>query len=244
MTAALTVRPVSGLRDFLAFCRLPRELYAGQPGFVPSLDAERWTLFARKLNPHYKRVDAQKFLAWRGGRAVGRIEAQRYREIVPNGASPAQFGSLDAIDDAAVVLALVGAAEAWLRARGADVVNGPFSPSVNSEAGLLVDGFAAAPMIFIPWHPSWLGAHLEAAGYVKARDLISYRYDITEADRASNAVLQGRPEWQRRLAFRPLRMGDIKAETMLMVDIFNDGWAGNWGFAPLGLDECDRWRMR
>ena len=57
---------------------------------------------------------------------VGRIEAQRYREIVPNGASPAQFGSLDAVDDPAVVAALTDAAEAWLVARGAKTVHGPF----------------------------------------------------------------------------------------------------------------------
>lgn len=236
-TSSIEVRPVSGLRDFMAFCRVPRLLYAGQSGFVPSLDAERWTLYGHKLNPHYKRVDSQAFLARRAGQIVGRIEAQRYKEIVPNGASPAQFGSLDAVDDADVVAALTQAAEAWLRARGADVIHGPFSPSVNSESGLLVDGFDAVPMIFMPWHPRWLGGHLEACGYAKARDLISYRYDITADDRSRPALLQSRPEWQKRLRFRPVNLKALKSEAQIMVDIFNDGWATNWGFAPMGLDE-------
>ncbi|MCG5029833.1 hypothetical protein L0M97_14645, partial [[Ruminococcus] torques] len=68
----------------------------------------------------------------------------------------------------AVVRALTQAAEAWLRTKGATSVNGPFSPSVNSESGLLVEGFDAVPMIFMPWHPRWLGRHLEACGYEKA----------------------------------------------------------------------------
>ena len=71
----------------------------------------------------------------------------------------------------------------------------------------------------------------------RRRDLISYRYDITDADRTRPPILQSRPEWQRRLRFRPLRLNELKSEAQLMVDIFNDGWAGNWGFAPLGLDE-------
>ena len=236
-SAPLAIAPVSGVRDFLAFCRLPRVLYTGQAGFVPSLDAERWTLFAHKLNPHYKRVTAQKFLARQHGRVVGRIEAQIYTRIVPNGASRAQFGSLDAIDDPAVVAALLHAAETWLREHGADLIHGPFSPSVNSESGMLVEGFAAAPMIFVPWHPPYLARHVAVAGYAKARDLISYRYDRRDDDDTRQPLIQSRPEWQRRLKFRNLRMGDLKAEAAIMVDIFNDGWSGNWGYVPLGLDE-------
>jgi hypothetical protein len=235
--APVEVRPVSGLRDFLAFCRLPREIYAGQTGFVPALDAERWTLFAHKLNPHYAQVDSQAFLAFRGGRTVGRIEAQRYRTIEPLDVSRAQFGAIDAIDDAAVVAALTGAAESWLAARGAELIHGPYSPSVNSECGLLVQGFDATPMIFMPWHPEWLGRHLEAAGYAKASDLVSYRYPVTERDRIAEPVLLSRPEWQRRIKFRSLRFHELKAEAALLVEIFNDGWSANWGFVPLGLDE-------
>jgi len=71
---------------------------------------------------------------------VGRILAQIYKDIKPVDTSPAQFGCLDAIDDAEVVDALLDAAETWLKARGADVIVGPFSPSVNAESGLLVEG--------------------------------------------------------------------------------------------------------
>src|SRR5205085_1280134 len=100
------------LAAFLAFCRVPRKLYAGQQGFAPSLDAERWTLYARRLNPHFKQVTSQAWLARRGGRLVGRIAAQVYRpEITPVGASRAQFGSLDAIEDPDVVAALTATAE-------------------------------------------------------------------------------------------------------------------------------------
>ena len=99
---SVEIVPVAGIGKFLAFCRLPRQLYKGMPGFSAPLDAERWTNFAPKLNPHFKRVESQAFLARKDGRYVGRIFAQVYKDgIKPVEASPAQFGAIDAIDDEA-----------------------------------------------------------------------------------------------------------------------------------------------
>ena len=112
---------------------------------------------------------------------IGRIAAQVYNpESTPIGASRAQFGTLDAVDDIEVTRALIQVADDWLRARGADRINGSFSPTINGECGVLVEGFDATPMIFMPWNPPYLARHLEALGYEKARDLISYRFDITD----------------------------------------------------------------
>src|SRR5947209_5384205 len=235
--SAVDIVPVSGLAAYLAFCRVPRTLYAGQEGFAPSVDAERRTLYAHRLNPHFKQVASQAWLARRDGRAVGRIAAQVYRpEITPLGASRAQFGSLDAADDRDVVAALTATAEAWLRERGAAIIHGPFSPSVNSETGLLVQGFDAVPMMFMPWHPPYLSRLIEERGYVKARDLISYRYRPAPSD-AKDSGVSSRPEWRERLKIRPLRLKDIRGEAAVLTEIFNDAWTGNWGFVPLTVEE-------
>jgi hypothetical protein len=235
--SAIDVVPVSGLASFLAFCRLPRMLYSGHPGFAPSLDAERWTLYAHWLNPHFKQVTSKAWLARRNAKLVGRIAAQVYRpEITPLGASSAQFGSLDAVEDHDVVAALTATAEAWLREHGAAIIHGPFSPSVNSETGLLVQGFDAVPMMFMPWHPPYLAGLLEKCGYSKARDLISYRYRPTLAD-ARDSGITARPEWRERLNMRPLRLKDIRGEAAILTEIFNDAWSANWGYVPLTVDE-------
>ena len=91
----------------MTYNKLPRFLYRGLPGFAPPLDVERWTLHGHKLNPHFKLVEAQEFLARRDGRWVGRILAQVYKpEFAPVEASRFQFGSLDAEDDLETVRAL------------------------------------------------------------------------------------------------------------------------------------------
>jgi hypothetical protein len=239
--SAIDIVPVDRLGRFLAFSKLPRLIYKGEKGFAPSLDAERWTLYGHLLNPHFKRVEAVEFLARRGGRWVGRIAAQVYKpEIEPVGASRHQFGSLDAIDDIEVVHALTQAAENWLAERGAERINGPFSPSINGECGLLVEGFEATPMIFMPWHPRYLARHLESLGYAKARDLISYRYDANEHDFSNDKRISERKEWRDRLKIRQLKLEELKkGETALMSELFNDGWSENWGFVPFGKDEFD-----
>jgi hypothetical protein len=234
----IEIIPANGLRSFLAFCRLPRLLYQNQPGFAPPLDAERWTTFARKLNPHFKLVQSQSWLARKNGKLAGRISAQLYNEAyTPLGASRAQFGCLDAIDDDNVVAGLTRAAEDWLRQHGATLAHGPFSPSIWSECGLLVQGFEAAPMVFMPWTPPYLVESLERLGYKKARDLISYRYDVGAKDRQASASILSRPEWRDRLNIRTLDLKNIAKEAEIIIDIFNDAWSENWGFVPFTLAE-------
>jgi len=235
---AIDIVPADRLLNFLAFCRLPRLLYRGQKGFAPPLDADRWGLFSRRLNPHFKRVQSQFWLARKNGKLAGRIFAQLYDEAcAPRGASRAQFGCLDAIDDDEVVAALTCTAEEWLRQRGASQVHGPFSPSINSESGLLIQGFGEIPMIAVPWHPPYLGASLERQGYTKARDLISYRRIVTEKDQAAARGIIARPQWRKRINIRALDLKHLKAEAKTIVDIFNDAWSENWGFVPFTLDE-------
>ena len=236
----IEILPVEGLSRFATFCKLPRLLYAGASGFAPPLDLERWTLFAHRLNPHYRLVEERKFLARRDGQWVGRVAAQIYKDVVPVGASAAQFGALDALDDLAVVRALTEAAEDWLRGKGAEQINGPFSPSINGECGMLVEGFDARPMILTPWHPPYLSRHLESLGYEKAKDLISFRFDVTEADISEAPRISTRREWRNRLVLRPLRLDALKqGETALMTELFNDGWSANWGYAPFTKAEFD-----
>ena len=239
--ATIDIVPVNWFLRFAAFCKLPRLLYAGQQGFAPPLDVERWANFGHKLNPHFKLVESQAFLARRDRNWVGRISAQVYKpEITPVAASRAQFGALDAIDDIEVTRALTKAAEEWLRARGADRISGPFSPTINGEVGVLVEGFDSKPMIFMPWNPPYLARHLEALGYQKTRDLFSYCFEIENFGLDERPRMLNRKEWHDRLNLRPLKLDQLKkGETALMSELFNDGWSGNWGFVPFTVEELN-----
>ena len=49
----IAVRRVETKADFRQFIRLPREIYAGMPGFSPRLDMEQAGLLDRKKAPFF-----------------------------------------------------------------------------------------------------------------------------------------------------------------------------------------------
>src|SRR3954453_18847835 len=70
----VSVRPVKGKRDLDAFIELPFRLHGGTP-WVPPLVFERRVFLNRDENPFFELADAEYFLAWRGGKVVGRVTA-------------------------------------------------------------------------------------------------------------------------------------------------------------------------
>jgi hypothetical protein len=224
---------VEGRRGFDRFIRLPWAIYAGDPAWVPPLIAERREHFSPR-NPYFEHARWQAWLAYRGERVVGRISAQvdelhlsRYRDAT------GFFGSLDAEDDGETFAALFGAAENWLSERGMRRVLGPYNLSVNQECGLLIEGFDSAPMVMMGHARPYYARHIEARGYIKAKDLLGYRvnidFELPEAMRRFVAEAAGGAG---RVRIRPLRRRRFDADLEILRSIFNDAWSGNWGFLP------------
>ena len=228
----LSVEPVVSRRDMREFIRMPHAVYADDPHWVPPLDLERKEHLSRK-NPFFGHGEAQLFLARRNGRAVGRISAQINRlHLERYGDATGFFGFLEAEEDEAVFRALFDAAENWLRERGMERVRGPFSYSINEESGLLVEGFDHPPVIMMGHARPWYGPMVEACGYGKAMDLIAYILRGLKPMPEAAMKLLGRLKEKGRLSVRPLNRKRLREELDLIMDIFNDAWANNWGYVP------------
>jgi hypothetical protein len=230
----ITIEAVTTARAMREFVRLPRELYRGMAGFVPPLDLERQELFDRKKGPFLDHGDARFWIARRGAEAVGRISAQT-DPAAPAGL--ANFGALDAADDPEAVARLLAEAEAWVRARGATTLRGPFTLSVNGEAGLLVDGRTEDPMILMPWHPAYLEDAVRAAGFAPVKDLLAFTLSV--------------PDYINGARHRPVRLGEnarirgldlkrLPEEVEAFRELFNESWRDNWGFVPMQPGEVQR----
>lgn len=233
MAGDLAIVPVAGRRLLDRFIALPGALYRGAPGFEAPLALERREALSPAKNPFYAHAEVQLWLALRGGRAVGRISAQidrlwleRYQDATGH------FGFLDAVDEAAVFGALTGTAEAWLAARGMRRALGPLSLSTNEETGLLVDGFAARPMLMMPWHPPYAGKRLEAAGYAVAKELIAYDYDVIDAPPFRAPKVVQRAMTGGGFVLRTLDPRRYQADINAALAIYRDAWSSNWGYVP------------
>ncbi|MEX2519543.1 MAG: N-acetyltransferase [Paracoccaceae bacterium] len=234
----IEVRRVAGKAEMKAFIRLPGQIMKDDPHWVEPLHFERARFFSPRHNPWFAHGEAAYFLAWRDGRAIGRISAQ-IDQLSPkvDGRICGLFGALTAEEDGAIVAALLAAAENWLREKGAGWMRGPYTLNINHEAGLLVDGFDSPPFLLMPHDPRWLGPMVEAAGLVKGRDAFAYRLETTG----------GLPERPKRffksapanLSIRPVDLKRWDAEVETIAHIFNEAWKENWGFIPFTQGEID-----
>ncbi len=228
------IRQVSSKEDLKTFVGLPFRIFADDPAWTPPLIMERNDHLNPKKNPYFQHAEVQLFIALRNGECVGRISAQICQmHQARYGDSLAQFGFLDAVDDAQVFAALLETAENWAKERGMKALRGPFSFSINEESGMLVDGFDTPPTIMMNHAKPYYGAHVEAAGFSKVMDLLAYYYDATmEMSRGLKSMVK-KVEKSGDLVIRPLDKSKFDDELEIIISIFNDAWSDNWGFVPM-----------
>lgn len=230
--STIVVRRVGAGARVSDWIAVPPFVHRDDPHFVRRLDLEERLRVQRWYNPFFKTGEAALFVAFRDGRPVGRISAQideLHRARHDPGAG--HFGFFDCIDDLDVSTALFDAARQWLAERGSTSILGPFSFSINEEAGLLIEGFDDPATMLMNQARPYAGRLVEAAGLVKAIDTLAFRVrpDIDPPHLARYMPSSAQME---RIHIRPLRMDRYAEDMALIIDIFNDAWSDNWGFVP------------
>jgi len=230
-SAPLRIVPLAGKADLDRFIKLPGSILGSDPAWISPLHLERRLHLGAKTNPWFEHARWQGWIAYRGDRPVGRISAQidslhleRYQDAT------GFFGMLDAEDSQETFAALIGAAEQWLRGEGIERVRGPLSLSINDEVGLLVDGFDTPPVFMMGHAWPYYGAHIEACGYRKAKDMIAY---MIAPDFPAPKIMQRLLDKSgQQVRVRPMDRSRFDEELATLRDIFNDAWSENWGFVP------------
>ncbi len=231
--AALTIRPVVTKADRTAFVDLAWRVYADDPAWVPPLKQEVHGLITPGSNPWFEHARAQLWLAERGGTAVGRISAQ-IDDLVQThmGEGTGQWGMFESLDSEAAAL-LIATAEQWLREAGMTRSIGPVSLSIWDEVGLEIQGFDQPPTVMMPHHRPEYQSWVEAAGYAKARDLLTYEVDIARWSDPMIDRLIAMGERNPRIRIRMVDKSRFAEEARVIMGLLNDAWSENWGFVPL-----------
>jgi hypothetical protein len=232
-TAPVTVRPVTTKKDKKAFVDFAWEVYKNDPAWVPPLKDEVHGLITPGKNPWFEHARAQLWLAERGGKIVGRISAQ-VDDLVQQhmGQGTGQWGFLDALDGEAAA-ALIATAEDWLRGQKMTRALGPVSLSIWDEPGLEIEGFAEPPTAMMGHHRPEYQAWVEAAGYAKAKDLLTYELDITNWDDRKIGRLIAMGEKNPHIRIRMVDKSKFDSEAAIILNLLNDAWSANWGYVPL-----------
>ena len=233
MNKALTIRAVSTKAERRDFVNFAWQVYKDDPAWIPPLKDEVHGLLDPKKNPWFEHGRAALWVALRDGAIVGRISAQ-VDDLVQQHmeAGLGQWGMFEALDGEAAA-ALIATAEEWLRGQGMSAALGPISISIWDEPGLLIEGFEQSPTAMMGHHRPAYRAWIEAAGYEKAKDLVTYDLNIAKDQPALIHRMVAATEKNPRIRIRNVDLSQFKRDSAIILNLLNDAWSDNWGFVPL-----------
>lgn len=178
----IIIKPVSskkGMKDFIEF---NYQLYKNHPYAVPDLAIDLEELFDLKKNPGSEFSEWQPFVAYKDGKAVGRVVA-----IINNRANETwnvknvRFGWIDFIEDINVAKALLDTVEAWGKERGMNQIQGPMGITDMDKEGMLTFGFDRLSTMNTLYNYPYYPEYMEKLGYEKEAEWLELRMDVPDA---------------------------------------------------------------
>lgn len=208
------------------------DIYRGDRNYIRPLDM----MVKDRLHPRspfFQHAEDTIFLAYKHGRCVGRITAHiDHEHLAKHRDETGFFGFFDTIDDPEVANALLNRASRWLGDRGMKRIRGPLSLGLNDEVGCLVDGFDYPPMIMMPHHLPYQAGLIEGNQFERVRTMYAWKYEVGNLKRRvqdAHDEISKLPE----VTSRPVDMSNIENDTRIVMDLYNDAWAENWGHVPM-----------
>jgi hypothetical protein len=235
-------RAVKTAADRRQFIQIQRQIYAGDPNWVPPIWRVQDELVGFRPHPFYEENSCQAFIVCRGNNVVGRVVGivnrghnRRYNDKV------GFFGFFECLDDVEAARELFHHAGQWLRDQGMTAVRGPVNPSLNYEVGLLVDSFDKPPTFLITYNKDYYESLLLRCGFEKVQDLFSYEAGIEMLDHLDPKLKFVIDEATRRfkVVCRPIDPKNFDADVRTFLHIYNESLQGTWGYVPLSTAEID-----
>lgn len=169
----LEIRTISTSKEIDEFIDFRTELYKDDPCAVPYLFMDEKDTLSRDRNPSFDFCEAEYYMAYRDGKAVGRVAAIINKRANKRwGQKSVRFGWLDFIDDRAVSQALIEKVRAYGLAKGMDTMIGPMGFIDLEREGLLVEGFDTMATMHANHNFPYYKDHLEAMGFTKDNDWV------------------------------------------------------------------------
>lgn len=178
---SVQIKAVKSKREFRAFATFANKLYKGNSFYVPTMPLDDLAVFDKNKNAAYEFCEAEFFMAYKDGKAVGRIAA-----IINSKANAAwnvkqvRYGWIDFIDDIEVSSALLETVADWGRKRGMTEIAGPLGFTDFDPEGMLVEGYDRLGTMAMIYNHEYYHKHLEKLGYVKETDWVEFRISIPE----------------------------------------------------------------
>ena len=252
------LRPVSSLRieeiplgdsRLKKFVEVPWRLYKNDPLWTPPLRADylgsRLLGMTGLLTPehaYHRTAEVTHFMAWRGRTPVGRVSAavnHRFNEY--HNTAVGFFGHFELIDSTEVAEELLDRAREWLSARGMVVMRGPgeYSCATHERQGVPDRRLRYASHGGAHPQPAVLRRTAGSVRHAQGQGLPRLSHGRPAAATARLSELVEKVKQRRNITTRAFSMAALRSEVRLVVELYNEAWADNWGFLPLTEEDAD-----
>lgn len=178
--AKIEIRKVESKKDLARFVDVHYDLYEGSEYDAPNLFIDEMNTLNKKKNAAFEFCEADYFIAYKDGKAVGRVAAIiNHRANEKWNRRDVRFGWIDFIDDTEVSGALLKAVEDWGRAKGMTQAVGPLGFTDMDPEGMLTHGFDQLGTMTTPYNYPYYPQHMELlGGWEKDNDYVECKLPV------------------------------------------------------------------
>lgn len=241
------VKKVESKREMNDFVRLPNQIYAGCPYYVPDLYMDVRDTFNPK-NVALDNSDIQPFIAYsEKGEPIGRIAGIiNHRANEKWNTKNVRFGFIEFVDDMSVSAALLDAVGEWGKERGMESIQGPMGIFDFDKEGMLVEDFDLPGSMITIYNPPYYPCHMEALGYEKEVDWIQISVEIPKEIPPKYARVARLSEEMFGLRVRKLTDDDVykRGYGKKVFELLNTAYAPLFGYTELSEKQIDLYISR
>ena len=238
----ITIKELTTRAEIKSFVQFNIDLYKDNEYFIPPLIADELNTLGRDTNPSFDYCDAVYYMAYRGGKPVGRIAGIVNNQVNNStGEKIVRFGFIDFIDDIEVSKALIEAVEKWGSSKGMTSIAGPLGFTDMDPEGMLVEGFDQLGTMVALYNYPYYPEHLTTLGFEKDVDWVEYKIHVPTAipeklQRVASVV-------QAKTGLRALKYTSrkklVKDYGHKLFELINTAYAELYGFSILSERQID-----
>ena len=180
---AIEIKEIKPTRkEIKKFSMFSTNMYKDNKYYVPDLLMDNLDTFNPAKNPASEFCDSKLFMAYRDGKAVGRVAGIINRVVNEKcNEKNVRFGFIDFVDDEEVSAALMAAVEDWGRSQGMDHIVGPLGFTDMDPEGMLVEGFDQLGTMATIYNHPYYPRHIEKLGFERETDWVEFKIAIPES---------------------------------------------------------------
>lgn len=244
---SVEVREVATAADFSQFLYLPEKIHRDHTNWVHPIYLDDKDYFNPKKNKSFAYCDTIRLLAWRDGKAVGRVMGIIHHPYnAQHGEKDVRFSWLETWNDPEVFAALMGFLEVWGRVKGMTQIVGPLGFSDKDPQGFLTEGFDEPVVLASNANFPWMVTLTEAYGFEARTRLVVYKIPVPEVLPPIIARVEERFR-QRDSGLRVLEFTSrrkVRPYIHKVLKLVNLTFTEIYGFWPYREDEMDDFANR